>query len=59
MTYQRKTEDVWSVHVDYGYGYEEVCSGTRAEAKENLKDYQENVPESPSKLVKSRVSKNV
>lgn len=38
--YIRKTKDYWSIHSQYGV--ETNCS-TLKEAKENLKDYRENV----------------
>ena len=38
--YVRKTKDYWSIHSQYGV--ETNCS-TLKEAKENLKDYRENV----------------
>jgi hypothetical protein len=56
MAYQRKTKDVWYVLVDYkeGLGYEEVCGGSYAEAKADLKAYRANTPQFPSKLCKRR-----
>jgi len=43
MAYKRKTRDVWRFYVNYGAGWEhEHTDVTRAEMKENRKQYREN-----------------
>ena len=45
MAYQRKTQDVWQIHVNYGYGHgwEYECGEeSRAAGKERLREYREN-----------------
>ena len=57
MAYVRKTRDVWELHVDdcCGYGYEyELCEYSYSEAKQRLREYRENCPQYPAKLVKKR-----
>lgn len=57
MAYVRKTRDVWELHVDYccGCGYEyELSEYSYSEAKQRLKEYRENSPQFPAKLVKKR-----
>jgi hypothetical protein len=57
MSYQRKTEDEYQIHGYYAHGWEEVtCEETRRQAKERLKEYRENEPETAFKLVKKRVA---
>lgn len=54
--YQRKTEDIYELRYNYGYGDgEEVIDRckTRAEAKENQKRYLENEGICP-KIIKKR-----
>lgn len=61
MTYQRKTRDEWQVQGDYGYGhgYEEVTAAdTRKEAMQYLREYRENEPGIPFKIVCKRVPLN-
>lgn len=42
--YKRKTRDVWDVEVDYGYGYEVVCTEENInDAITTVRDYIENV----------------
>lgn len=56
MAYQRKTEDEWQLHVNYGHGWEhELSESTYKEARQRLKDYRDNCPQCPTKLVKRRV----
>ena len=58
MAYKRRTKDVWEIQVRYGpeYGYECVTTeDTLVEAMEQLKCYQENEPQYPSRIVKKRV----
>ena len=56
--YQRKTVDEWRVYGNYGYGhsYEEVtCEETFREAKQRIKEYRENEPGIPFKMVCKRI----
>lgn len=58
MAYQRKTEDEFQIHGDYGHGagFEEVtCETTRAEGLARLREYRENEPGVPFKLVTKRL----
>lgn len=55
MGYIRKTQDEFQIHGNYGYGYEEVtAANTRKEAKDYLKNYQENEPQASFKIVTKR-----
>lgn len=55
MPYQRKTRDVWQLYVNYGCGWEhELDEFTKKEAFQRLKEYRENCPQWPAKLVKKR-----
>lgn len=57
MSYKRKTRDVWNIEVNYGYGHgwEVECTEySLREAKERLKEYRENCPEYPVRIVKKR-----
>ena len=55
MSYQRKTRDVWRFYVDYGNGWEhEFTDYSLAEAKQDRKDYANNCPQHPVKIVKGR-----
>lgn len=57
-TYVRKTEDEWQLHQYTGrqYGWEEVTAATsRKEIKELQKNYRENQPQYPTKIVCKRV----
>jgi len=65
MAYQRKTEDVWYIQGNYGYGWEDLSgyivdpknpSAARKEALEDLKRYRENEP-APYRLVRKRERK--
>lgn len=56
--YIRKTRDEYRLLCDYGYGdgWEEVlCEDTYAEAKARKREYEENMPQYPYKIVKKRV----
>lgn len=56
--YIRKTRDEYVLMCDYGYGdgWEEVCTETTcAEAKQRKREYCENMPQYPYKIVKRRV----
>lgn len=57
MPYIRKTKDEYEIQVNYGqYGFECVTTEeTFKEAKERLKEYRENEPGYPAKIVKKRV----
>lgn len=55
--YQRKTRDVWELRVNYGFGHgwETECSEpTRAQAMQRRREYRENAPQWPTKVVKVR-----
>lgn len=55
MAYQRKTKDVWHFYVDYGYGWEhELDEYSRAEIRQRQKEYRDNCPQYPTKVVKGR-----
>jgi hypothetical protein len=54
--YKRKTEDEYQVHGLYSGAWEEVtCETTRSEARARLKEYRENEPGTPFRLVVRRV----
>lgn len=56
MSYTRKTEDEWQIHVNYGQGFEhEISESTFREARERRKEYRENCPQYPVKIVCKRV----
>ena len=58
MSYVRKTKDEYVLMTNYGYGdgWEEVLTEeTFAEAKERKKEYIENMPQYPYKIMKRRV----
>ena len=58
--YVRKTKDEYVLMTNYGYGdgWEEVCTEeTFAEVKQRKKEYIENMPQYPYKIVKRRVKK--
>ena len=58
MAYVRKTVDVWRFYVDYGQGWEhELDEYTWAEAKKRKREYAENCPQYPTKIVKGREKK--
>jgi hypothetical protein len=54
---QRVTRDEWELQGNYGYGHgwECLCAGTYAEVKANKKDYRENEPGTPTRIVCKRV----
>ena len=55
MPYKRKTRDVWRLYVDYGQGWEhELDEFTLDEARQTRKEYRENCPQYPIKIVKGR-----
>ena len=58
MAYVRKTKDEYRLLCNYVYGdgWEEVLAeDTFKEAKERKKEYVENMPQYPYKIVKKRV----
>jgi len=56
MAYQRKTQDEWQIHQNWGCGFEEVSAyETFKEARADLRLYRENQPEAPAKLVLKRI----
>lgn len=58
MTYTRKTKDEFVLMVNYWYwhGYEEEATEeTMKEAKQRKKEYSENCPEYPTKIIKRRI----
>lgn len=58
MAYIRKTIDVWRLYVNYGYGWEhELDEFSRVEARQRLREYRENCPQYPCKIVKGREPK--
>ena len=58
MAYERKTIDTWELQLNYGYGWEYTLTEfTREEARARLKEYRENQPQYPARLVKKRVRK--
>ena len=55
MAYERKTIDTWELQLNYGYGWEYTLTEyTKKEARERLKEYRENQPQYPARLVKSK-----
>jgi len=60
MTYIRKTQDEYQVLANYGYGHgwEEVCAeSSYSEGRARLREYRENMPEYPYKLICKRIPK--
>ena len=54
--YIRKTKDDYEVQGYYSQDWEAVCSeDTRKEARMRLKEYTENEPQYPHRIVKKRV----
>lgn len=59
--YIRTTTDEYEVQQNFGYGHgwEAVCTeASRKEAQERRKEYQQNQPEYPVRIVKKRVKKD-
>lgn len=59
MAYIRKTKDEYQLLCNYGYGdgWEYVLAeDTLSEAKKRKREYMENMPQYPYKIVKKRVS---
>lgn len=56
MAYTRKTTDEYQIQGYYSYGWEEVTAEeTRSEGKERLKEYRENEPGTPFRMIKKRI----
>ena len=58
--YKRKTIDIWTLCLDYGYGHgweEEISEYSLAEIRQCAKEYRENCPEYPRKIIKRREKK--
>ena len=56
--YVRKTVDEYHTQGNYGCGWETVTiDDNYADAKQMLRDYRENEPEYPHRLIKKRVRK--
>lgn len=56
MAYKRKTADEYQLHVNYGYGWEhELSEYTLEEARQRRKEYAENCPQYPTRIVKKRI----
>lgn len=54
--YVRKTHDEWHTQGDYGCGWETVTiDDNKADAMQMLRDYNENEPQYPHRLIKRRV----
>lgn len=55
MKHIRKTEDIYNIMGNYGQGWEVVTAETdRKEARARLKEYNENEPQYPHKIIKKR-----
>lgn len=53
--YVRKTVDTWVLEGNYGYGWEYILTEyTRKEGLERLREYRENQPQYPVRLIKKR-----
>ena len=53
--YVRKTVDTWVLEGNYGYGWEYILTEyTRKEGRERLREYRENEPQYPVRLIKKR-----
>lgn len=58
MAYIRKTQDEYQLFCNYGngYGWEYVLAeDTLSEAKQRKREYMDNMPQYPYKIVKKRV----
>lgn len=55
MAYVRTTQDTFEMHIDYGQGWEhELTEYSLKEYRQRRKEYQENCPQYPTKLVRKR-----
>lgn len=58
MARERKTVDTWQLHVNYGQGWEhEITESTSREARERRREYRENCPQYPTRIVYRRERK--
>jgi hypothetical protein len=60
MPYKSKTTDEYVIQQNYGYGlgYEDVyATDSRPDAKQALKDYRDNLPQYPARLITRRIPK--
>jgi len=58
MAYKRKTIDIWELQINYGCGWEYTFTAyTKKEGMERLKEYRENEPRYPARLIKKRIRK--
>ena len=56
--YVRKTEDQWHTQGNYGCGWETVTiDDNKQDAMQMLRDYNENEPQYPHRVIKKRVRK--
>lgn len=56
MPYTRKTRDEYDIEGLYGYGWEVLCcEATPKEARQTRKEYRENEPTTPLRIVHRRV----
>ena len=56
--YHRTTEDEYQIWVNYGYGWEEVCTEeTQKEGLARLAEYRANCPQWPAKMLRKRVKR--
>lgn len=58
MAYVRKTRDEFQLWINYGYGHgweHEISEDSYREFKARRKEYRENCPQYPTRLVKKRV----
>jgi hypothetical protein len=56
--YIRKTETEYQLHVNYGYGHgweHEISESSPKEIRDRRREYRENCPEYPTKIVVKRV----
>ena len=55
MSYTRKTQNVYIIQQDWGQGWEDVMQeDTHPEARARLKEYRENQPQAPARLITRR-----
>lgn len=60
MSYVRKTTDEFTIQGNYGQGWENVITeNTYKEARDRLKEYNENEHQYAHKLIKRRIKLNV
>jgi hypothetical protein len=60
MTYKRKTQDLFVIQSNYGYGWEDTtASNCRKEMMSNLKNYRINQPKYAHRLIKRREEREI